>query len=330
MYNSGTQYQGFSLFRNETSSSTFKVFGVTCQTTQTAEYHTLANVFGVIDTNAQATSTNTLGNSLKDVEYCGSGTGETLNVNPGNETILGNIMSPGTSSLGPTLNFSLNSTPFVDCLATGFTQPPTISGSVLTFPSNGTDNSGSVMCTDFAGRVTVQSIPNSGTPTVSQTFDLTTQFAVSGQTWISLTPPGAGGKILLNAPSGVAVQGGNISVPSGTGATAISSNCAANCTAQLPNLSTTVYTVAASIAGTTGSIGGSALTAGQSTSGTAFVSGALTTMGCFTQPTDGTNMAATGFAVGCTITSAGTATVSVTAIVAGTPTAKTYAVRVIE
>jgi hypothetical protein len=215
MYNSGTQFQGFSLFRNEFSTSTYKIFGVTCQSTQTAEYHTLANVFGVIDTNAEATTVNTLGNSLKDAEYCGSGTGETLNVIPGNGTILGNYKVVGTPTMGPTITFALNSTPFVDCTATGFQFPPTISGSVVTFPSNGTDNSGSIACTDFHGRITLQSIPNSGTPTAPQTFDLTTQFAVSTATYIQLDPTFGSGFVFINAPSGLAVQGGgNITVSS--------------------------------------------------------------------------------------------------------------------
>jgi hypothetical protein len=216
MYNSGSQFQGYSLFRNETSTSIFHIFGVACQTTQTAEYHTLANVFGVIDTNVEATSVNTLGNSLKDAEYCGSSTGETLNVIPGNETVLGSFISPGNASIGSTLTFSYNLTPFVDCVATGFTVAPTISGSVITFLSNGTDNGGSVACTDFAGRITTQSVPNSGTPTAPQTFDLTSQFAVSGATWVKLDPAFASGTVFVNAPNGLIVQQGGLTIASST------------------------------------------------------------------------------------------------------------------
>lgn len=216
MYNSGSQFQGYSLFRNETSTGEFQIFGVICQTTQTAEYHTLANVFGVIDTNAGATNVNTLGNSLKDVEYCGSGTGETLNVIPGNETILGSINSPATTSLTNWISFVFNSTPFVDCTAYGWTKAPTVSGAVITFPSDGTSNGGSVSCTDFKGRVVTQSVPLSGTPTVSQTFNLTTQFAVSGATWVQMDPLFASGTIFVNAPNGLIVQQGGVTSASTT------------------------------------------------------------------------------------------------------------------
>jgi hypothetical protein len=213
MYNSGTQYQGYSVFRNETDTSIFKILGLQCQSTQTAEFHTLANEFGPIDTNANANATKILGNSLKDVEYCGSGTGETVNAIPGGTSIVGSILAPSTNTITAGLIFSLNSTPFVDCTATGFTTAPTISGSVITFLSNGTDNAGSVTCTDFAGRITIQSVPNSGTPTLSQTFDLTSQFAASGATWVKLDPAFASGTVFVNAPNGLVVQnGGGVTV----------------------------------------------------------------------------------------------------------------------
>lgn len=84
------------------------------------------------------------------------------------------------------------------------------------------------------------------------------------------------------------------------------------------------------LSGTTGSIGGSALTAGQYLSGTANISNATTGMTCDAQPSDGTNMWQSGFVVGCTVTATNTATVTVEAVVAGTPAAKTYNVRVIQ
>lgn len=82
--------------------------------------------------------------------------------------------------------------------------------------------------------------------------------------------------------------------------------------------------------GTTASIGGSALAVGASATGTATITGATTSMVCTAQPSDGTNMWSSSFVVGCTVTAANTATVNVMAIVAGTPTAKTYNVRVIQ
>lgn len=86
-----------------------------------------------------------------------------------------------------------------------------------------------------------------------------------------------------------------------------------------------------SLSGTTGSIGGGALIAGQAATGTASIPGA-TTVGkpCIAAPSDGTSLAGLGLgvSVNCSITASGTATVVVTAAIAGTPTAKTYTVSV--
>ena len=80
---------------------------------------------------------------------------------------------------------------------------------------------------------------------------------------------------------------------------------------------------------TTGSIGGSLLTVGASASGTATCTGATTGMVCDAQASDGTNMPALGATPNCTVTAANVATVNVVAIVALTPAAKTYSIRVI-
>lgn len=81
---------------------------------------------------------------------------------------------------------------------------------------------------------------------------------------------------------------------------------------------------------TSGSIGGSLLTVGATASGTVTVTGAQPGMVCFAQPSDGTDMVALGAMIGCTVTSANTVTVRVIAILSLTPTAKSYAVRVIQ
>jgi hypothetical protein len=90
-------------------------------------------------------------------------------------------------------------------------------------------------------------------------------------------------------------------------------------------------TAPAAPSGTTGAIGGGALLAGAASTGTASIP-AATTVGkpCIAAPSDGTSLAAlgTGVSVNCSITSSGTATVVVTASIAGTPTAKTYLVTV--
>ena len=81
--------------------------------------------------------------------------------------------------------------------------------------------------------------------------------------------------------------------------------------------------------GTTGSIGGSALTAGQEATGTASIPTATTSMTCDASPAAGCTAGA-GFVQKCRVSAAGTATVSVVAVVAGTPTACLYNVRAIQ
>lgn len=84
----------------------------------------------------------------------------------------------------------------------------------------------------------------------------------------------------------------------------------------------------APLTGTTGSIGGGALIAGASATGTATITGATVGKPCMAAPSDGTSLAGltVGVSVSCSITAASTATVVVTAAIAGTPTAKTYSV----
>lgn len=79
---------------------------------------------------------------------------------------------------------------------------------------------------------------------------------------------------------------------------------------------------------TTSSIGGGALLVGASASGNVTVTGAQVGMPCIAQPSDGTDMIAVGAIPVCIVTSANTVTVRVIAILALTPAAKTYAVRV--
>lgn len=91
---------------------------------------------------------------------------------------------------------------------------------------------------------------------------------------------------------------------------------------------TTPAAIAAYVAlsGTSGSIGGGALLAGACTSGTVSITGATTSMVAIaapnTYPGDGNIWSAQ-------VTSANTVTVRVCAVIASTPTASTYNVRVI-
>lgn len=81
------------------------------------------------------------------------------------------------------------------------------------------------------------------------------------------------------------------------------------------------------LSGTTGSIGGSALTAGQCTSGTVAITGATTSMGVAIAPSTypGDGVAWRGY-----VSSAGTVTVKVCGEVALTPVSSTYNVRVLQ
>ncbi|WP_321913589.1 hypothetical protein [Paraburkholderia sp. J11-2] len=84
-------------------------------------------------------------------------------------------------------------------------------------------------------------------------------------------------------------------------------------------------TVLGNLTGTTSSIGGSSLAAGACATGTVAVSGATTSMAVAVSPvaTPGAGYVWEGY-----VSAAGTVTVNVCAIVAGTPTATTYNVRV--
>ena len=86
-------------------------------------------------------------------------------------------------------------------------------------------------------------------------------------------------------------------------------------------------TVAFVLTGTSGSIGGSALSAGACASGTVSVSGATTAMAVSVSPAADPG---SGFAWMAFVSSSGTVTVRVCAIAAGTPASTTYNVRVIQ
>ncbi|WP_348264072.1 hypothetical protein P8935_05940 [Telmatobacter sp. DSM 110680] len=81
------------------------------------------------------------------------------------------------------------------------------------------------------------------------------------------------------------------------------------------------------LAGTTASIGGSSLTLGACTSGTVSIAGATTSMAVVASPT---TYPGDGMMWRLYVSAAGTVTVKVCAAVAGTPTASTYNVRVIQ
>lgn len=93
------------------------------------------------------------------------------------------------------------------------------------------------------------------------------------------------------------------------------------------NVSDTSGTNGINFSGTTSSIGGSALTAGNCSSGTVTVAGAAPGMPVTVSTSNGTFLGGS-FNLQASVTSANTVTVNVCAVVAGTPTAETYVVNV--
>lgn len=83
------------------------------------------------------------------------------------------------------------------------------------------------------------------------------------------------------------------------------------------------------ISGATVSFGGSLVLLGSSVSQTATVNGAVTGNNCIATRADGT-LLAVGLAIDCNVPSANTANVRISALIAGTPTAGIYNIRVIQ
>jgi hypothetical protein len=104
---------------------------------------------------------------------------------------------------------------------------------------------------------------------------------------------------------------------SGTSATGTQAVNAAYVSAALP------------LTGTSSSIGGSSLVAGACASATVTISGATTSMVAVASPTGGVDPG-NGFVVQAMVSAANAVKVKVCALVAGTPAAATYAVRVIQ
>jgi len=102
---------------------------------------------------------------------------------------------------------------------------------------------------------------------------------------------------------------------------------AAACFAQTSFWSATGAWVNPHLAGTTASIGGSALTVGTCATGTVTVTGATTAMPVTVSPVTNPGTGMSWFAF---VSAANTVTVKVCAMVAGTPTATTYNVKVLQ
>jgi len=158
---------------------------------------------------------------------------------------------------------------------------------------------------------------NSGCPTFGSAINLSSSF-------------GTGHLQVLGDGSLYIYGGGAVHTPNSFGidngsfrANIVSSTMAATQTFTLP---ATGGTFALVLTGTSASIGGSALTAGQCASGTATISGVTTSMVAKADPN---TYPGDGYVWQAYIASSGSVTVKVCAIAAGTPTASTYNVRVI-
>ncbi|HET7104099.1 MAG TPA: hypothetical protein VFI20_08420, partial [Terracidiphilus sp.] len=151
--------------------------------------------------------------------------------------------------------------------------------------------------------------------------------AISSPMSASLVPVSAGsGPYTWTSTKALAGSGSGIT----TGpASSTSGNVAtfAGTTGQIQDSGTALTTLAKYLTGTSASIGGSALTAGTCASGTVSITGATTAMGVIASPVTypGDGMVWSGY-----VSASNTVTVKVCAMVAGTPTASTYNVRVIQ
>ena len=246
-------------------------------------------------------------------------------------------LSPGTGT-NPTLYWSLNSCggqPASLNLAnlTSITLPP------ATLNTNGTANAAQNGLNLVNGTNTTA--VNSGGSTVAVTCNNATAgtagctvvptsspaLASSGSQVIAANTSGSGTQVVLSGTPTISdsltlastTAGGSVLLTLGSGNTT-------NITLGVPTVSGNLE---ATMSATTGSIGGGALIAGQAATGTATLTGATTLMGCTANPAGGVSPGA-GFIPKCEILTTGTATVSVVAVIAGTPTATTYNVHVIQ
>jgi hypothetical protein len=123
----------------------------------------------------------------------------------------------------------------------------------------------------------------------------------------------------------------NIGVFLGSTSGTIDVQAAAVAGANTLTLPAATGTLALELTGTTGTIGGGALAAGASTSGTVAVSGAATSMAVVVSPAANPQVDAShALSIWGYVSSTGTVTVVVGAIVATTPAAVAYNVRVIQ
>jgi hypothetical protein len=173
---------------------------------------------------------------------------------------------------------------------------------------------------DFAGQtyqvaaVSVTPVPNETNATAANQVAYSVALGSQGYQFTGLKSlAGSGAGITTGPNSGTTT--GHITTFSGT-------------TGQIQDSGATLGSITA-LAGTTGSIGGAALTPGQCASGTVVVAGATTSMVAVASASGGISPGF-GFVWQAYVNAPGSVTVQVCALVAGTPAATTYNVRVIQ
>jgi len=173
---------------------------------------------------------------------------------------------------------------------------------------------------DFAGQtyqvaaVSVTPVPNETNATAANQVAYSVALGSQGYQFTGLKSlAGSGAGITTGPNSGTTA--GHITTFSGT-------------TGQIQDSGATLGSITA-LAGTTGSIGGAALTPGQCASGTVAVAGATTSMVVVASPSGGISPGS-GFVWQAYVNAPGSVTVQVCALVAGTPAATPYNVRVIQ
>jgi hypothetical protein len=174
--------------------------------------------------------------------------------------------------------------------------------------------------TDFTGQtyqiaaVSVTPVPNETNATAANQVAYSVALGSQGYQFSGLKSLAGSGAGITTGPNSGTITG-HIATFSGT-------------SGQIQDSGTTLTGITP-LSGTTGSIGGSALAAGQCASGTVSISGATTGMAVAASPAGGTTAGA-GFTWQGYVNAPGSVTVQVCAVVAGIPTATTYNVRVVQ
>ena len=256
---------------------------------------------------------------------CGSGggglSGQTATYLPKAATATTSTSSSSVSDNGATV--TVNGENFA--VTTALSANPQIS-----FTNTTNNMYGAFNCTNTGARCDAGWALNSGTTGSMDAIQLkvnNTEYWRFGITAYPGTPDWdirdvVGGKTILHFPSNTMPT--NSISGNANGATAITQAASDNST----NVATDAFVKSnLPLAGTTGSIGGSSLALGACTSGTVSITGATTSMAVVASPTTypGDGMVWRPY-----VSAAGTVTVKVCAAVAGTPTASTYNVRVIQ